>query len=641
MREAESRTHVVGTAGHVDHGKSTLVHALTGIHPDRLREEVERQMTIDLGFAWLTLPQGEAVGIVDVPGHRDFIENMLAGVGGMDAVLLVIAADEGVMPQTREHAAILRLLGVERGIIVLTKSDLADDPDWLRMVEADARALLAGTPLADSEAMAVSARTGQGVPELIQALASLLQDLPPRADRGRPRLPIDRVFSMPGFGTVLTGTLLDGCLELGHEVELSPSGLRGRIRGLQTHKRKIELAMPGSRVAVNVSGVGVEGVERGEVLGKPGMHPATRLMDVRIDCLEDASGPITHNQELKLFTGTAQRVARIRILDGDRIRPGESGWAQLVLRHAVAAAAGDRLVVRRPSPGETLGGGIVIEPAPARLHRRREAQVLATLERLAQGDPRDRLAEAAASEGPATLAQLAAVAKMDDGSAASMLADLIAAGRVRRVGAGALAADGLHIESEAWGRLTDRARQVLEEYHRSFPLRAGVPREELKSRLRLEGRVYLACLHSWGVEGKVREVAGGVALEGFRPAPSGPQQAAIERMMGRVAAAEFSPPSVKDLTDALGEELYAYLVASGTLVVVSPEVAFGAEAYGKLVRGIRELLAREGQATVARIRDEFDTSRKYILALLEHLDSKGITVRDGDVRRLGPRAGEG
>ena len=641
MAGAESRTHVVGTAGHVDHGKSTLVHALTGIHPDRLREEVERQMTIDLGFAWLTLPEGESVGFVDVPGHRDFIENMLAGVSGMDAVLLVIAADEGVMPQTREHAAILRLLGVERGIIVLTKADLADDPDWLHMVEADARALLTGTPLADSEVMAVSARTGQGVPELVQALASLLHGLPPRADHGRPRLPIDRVFSMPGFGTVLTGTLLDGRLELGQDVELSPSGLRGRIRGLQTHKRKIEIAMPGSRVAVNISGVGVEAVERGEVLGQPGMHPATRLMDVRIDCLADASGPITHNQELKLFTGTAQRVARIRVLDSDRIRPGESGWAQLVLRQAVVASAGDRLVVRRPSPGETLGGGLVIEPAPARLHKRREAQVLATLQRLAQGDPRDRLVELAASEGPATLAQLAAVAKLDEGSAAALAADLIASGRVRRIGAGAPSAEGLLIENQAWGRLTERARRVLEEYHRSFPLRAGMPREELKSRLHLEGKVYLACLHAWCVEGKLQEVAGCVAVARFRPAPAGSQQAAMERMMGQVKAAEFAPPSVKDMTDALGDELYAYLVASGELVVVSPEVAFGAEAYGKLVRGTSELLAREGQATVARIRDEFDTSRKYILALLEHLDAKGITVRDGDVRRLGPRASQG
>jgi len=638
---AEDRTHVVGTAGHVDHGKSTLVHALTGIHPDRLREEVERQMTIDLGFAWLTLPEGEAIGIVDVPGHRDFIENMLAGVGGMDAVLLVIAADEGVMPQTREHAAILRLLGVERGIIVLTKVDLVDDPEWLRMVEADARALLAGTPLAESQVLAVSARTGLGLPELVRALATLLQGLPQRADRRRPRLPIDRVFSMPGFGTVMTGTLLDGCLELGQDIELSPSGLRGRIRGLQTHKRRIERAVPGSRVAVNISGVGVEGVERGEVLGLPGMHPATRLMDVRVDCLADASGPITHNQELKLFTGTAQRAARIRILDGDRIRPGESGWAQLVLRHAVAASAGDRLVVRRPSPGETLGGGIVVEPAPARLHRRREARILATLERLAQGDPRDRLVEVAAREGPASLAHLAALAKLDEGSAAAWAADLIAAGRLRRIGAGAPPAEGLLIESEAWDRLTERARRVLEAYHLSFPLRAGMPREELKSRLHLEGRAYPACLQAWGVEGKVREVAGSVALDGFHPAPSEPQQAAIEALMGRVRAAEFSPPSVKDLTDALGEELYAYLVASGALVVVSPEVAFGAEAYGKLVRGVRELLGREGKATVARIRDEFDTSRKYILALLEHLDARGITVRDGDVRRLGPRGGEG
>jgi selenocysteine-specific elongation factor len=364
-------------------------------------------------------------------------------------------------------------------------------------------------------------------------------------------------------------------------------------------------------------------------------------MDVRIDCLEDASGPISHNQELKLFTGTAQRVARIRILDGDRIRPGESGWAQLVLRRAVAAAAGDRLVVRRPSPGETLGGGIVIEPAPARLHRRREAQVLATLKRLAHGDPRDRLAEAAASEGPATLAQLAAVAKLDQGTAAGMVEDLIAAGRVRRIGAGTSPAEALLIESKAWARLTERAQRVLEKFRRAYPLRPGVPREELKSRLGLESKVYLACLHTWGVEGLVQETSGCVAQRGFRPTPSESQQAAIERLMGQVAAAEFSPPSVKDMTDALGEELYAYLVASAALVAVSPEVAFGAEAYGKLVRGVRELLAREGQATVARIRDEFDTSRRYILALLEHLDARGITVRDGDVRRLGPRAGEG
>jgi selenocysteine-specific elongation factor len=639
--ETEGRTHVVGTAGHVDHGKSTLVHALTGIHPDRLREEVEREMTIDLGFAWLTLPQGEAVGIVDVPGHRDFIENMLAGVGGMDAVMLVVAADEGVMPQTREHAAILRLLGIERGILVLSKADLADDPEWLRLVESEARALLAGTPLAESRVVPVSARTGQGVPELVQALASLLRDLPHRADRGRPRLPIDRVFTMPGFGTVVTGTLLDGRLELGQEVELSPSGMRGRVRGLQTHKRKIELALPGSRVAVNLSGVGAESVARGEVLTLPGAYPATRLIDVRVDCLADASAPITHNQELKLFIGTAQRVARIRLLGGERLRPGESGWAQLVLRRAVTALAGDRLVVRRPSPGETLGGGVVVETAPARLHRRQDAHILATLERLAQGDPRERLVERAAAEGPATAQQLAAAANLDTDSAAAMLEDLIGGGRMRRLGAAAPAAERLLVESNSWKQLTDRARSVVQEYHRAFPLRPGVPREELKSRLGLQGRAFLACLHTWCAEGLMRESSGCVALLDYRPAPSASQQAAIDRVMAQVVAAGSSPPTVKELTDALGAEVYAYLVTSGALVSVSPEVAFGAAAYRTLVSGVRQLLAREGQATVARLRDEFGTSRKYVLALLEHLDAKGITVRDGDFRRLGPGAGVG
>jgi selenocysteine-specific elongation factor len=443
---------------------------------------------------------------------------------------------------------------------------------------------------------------------------------------------------MQGFGTVLTGTLLDGRLELGQEVELSPSGLRGRVRGLQTHKHKLELALPGSRVAVNLSGVGVEAVERGDVLTLPSAFHPTRLIDVRVDCLADASGPITHNQELKLFIGTAQRVARIRLLDGERIRPGESGWAQLVLRRPVAASSGDRLVVRRPSPGETLGGGIVVEPAPARLHRRREAQVLATLRRLAQGDPRERLIELTASEGPVAPAQLAAAAQLDPESAAAMTQELIDGGRVRPIGPAGSSSEAFLIECEAWSRLASRARGVLEDYHRGYPLRPGVPREELKSRMRLEAKVFLACLHTWCAEGLMREALGCVALAGFRPEPSTSQQAAIDRVMGQVAAAGFSPPSVKELTDALGSEVYAFLVASGALVSVSPEVAFGAEAYGTLVRGVCGLLAREGQATVARIRDEFGSSRKYILALLEHLDARGMTVRDGDIRRPGPRA---
>ncbi|MEI7848269.1 MAG: selenocysteine-specific translation elongation factor, partial [Chloroflexota bacterium] len=267
---------VIGTAGHVDHGKSTLIAALTGTHPDRLKEEQEREMTIELGFGWLLLPDGEEVGIVDVPGHRDFIANMLAGVGGIDAALLVIAADEGVMPQTSEHLAILDLLQIQRGLVVITKIDMVDDADWLDLVENDIHTALAGTVLENAPMLRVSARKGLGLEELKRALAVLLQDLPPRMDLGRPRLPIDRVFSMPGFGTVVTGTLSDGHLGLADEVEILPSGKKGRIRGLQSHKKKEENATPGSRTAVNISGLAVDEIGRGEVLVTPGHYQVTR-----------------------------------------------------------------------------------------------------------------------------------------------------------------------------------------------------------------------------------------------------------------------------------------------------------------------------------------------------------------------------
>jgi selenocysteine-specific elongation factor len=305
---------VLGTAGHVDHGKSTLVEALTGTHPDRLKEEREREMTIDLGFAWFQLPNGEEVGIVDVPGHRDFIENMLAGVGGIDAALFVVAADEGVMPQTREHLAILDLLHIDGGVVALTKIDLVDDPDWLELVEEDVRRVLAGTVLETARLVRVSARTGEGIPELVTALEETLSGRLARPDLGRPRLPVDRVFTIAGFGTVVTGTLSDGRLRIGDEVEVLPSKIRGRVRGLQTHKRKEEAAVPGSRTAVNISGVTLDQIKRGEVVAHPGDYHPTRRLDVRLRLLPDASSPVRHNTEVKLYLGAAEVVARLRLL---------------------------------------------------------------------------------------------------------------------------------------------------------------------------------------------------------------------------------------------------------------------------------------------------------------------------------------
>ena len=296
---------VIGTAGHVDHGKSTLVKRLTGINPDRLAEEKARQMTIDLGFAWLTLPDGEEVGIVDVPGHRDFIENMLAGVGGIDAVMLVIAADEGVMPQTREHLAILNLLGIAHGLIVLNKVDLVSDDEWLDLVEQDIMEVTQGTTLDGAQVIRVSAHTGEGISELLDTLSNLLSNIPTRPDYGQPRLSIDRVFTISGFGTVVTGTLLGGSLHVGDEIVIEPAGLRGRIRGLQSHKQSVEAVHPGSRTAVNISGIEKRAVSRGDMLTLPNQIRPTVLADVRFHHLDDTGRPLKHNVEVKIFSGAA------------------------------------------------------------------------------------------------------------------------------------------------------------------------------------------------------------------------------------------------------------------------------------------------------------------------------------------------
>ncbi len=340
---------VIGTAGHVDHGKSTLVEALTGIHPDRLKEERQREMTIDLGFAWMTLPSedadpGEEVGIVDVPGHRDFIENMLAGIGGIDAALFVIAADEGVMPQTREHLAILDLLQIPSGVVALTKIDMVYDKDlggedWLELVESDIRGVLQNTVLENAAIVRTSGKTGTGISQLKIALWECLSDLPPKPDLNRPRLPVDRVFSMAGFGTVVTGTLSDGQLKSGDEVEIQPGGIKSRIRGLQTHKQQEATAVPGGRTAVNISGVSVDQIQRGDVLSHPGTYLPSRRLDLQIRLLPDASASIKHDTEVKFFTGASEVIARVRLLGIEEITPGNEGWVQVELRKPVVAGA--------------------------------------------------------------------------------------------------------------------------------------------------------------------------------------------------------------------------------------------------------------------------------------------------------------
>jgi selenocysteine-specific elongation factor len=627
---------VIGTAGHVDHGKSTLVRALTGIDPDRLREEKEREMTIDLGFAWLTLPNGEPVGIVDVPGHKDFIENMLAGVGGIDAALFVVASDEGVMPQTREHLAILDLLEVRNGVVALTKLDLAEDEEWLELVSAEVAETLEGTCLEGAPIVPVSARTQTGLDQLLGALEGILAASQPRRDRGRPRLPVDRVFTISGFGTVITGTLVDGALSVGQEIEIQPQGLKARIRGLQTHKQKIKRAVPGSRVAVNLSGVRKEDLQRGDVLTTPGWLRGTVLVDVQLDYLDDNPHPLRHNQQVKFFSGAAEVLAHARLLGTKTLLPGQSGWAQLRLSHPLALVKGDRFILRLPSPSLTIGGGTVVDAYPGRRHRRFRPQVIQRLETLAQGTPAEIALQALERGGPLTGRELAQTSGLGE-EAEEALAELVAMEQAIILGDEKLRAGGrtqLFLSRSGWSALTEHIERELRTYHETYPLRLGMPQEMLRSRLKLQPRLFSAVMSQAMAEEQVSDEGALVRLPHHAVRFSPTQQKRVDELLGRFRAKPYAPPSLKESQAAVGEELLATLLAQRRLVQVSADVLFLAHTYDDMVERIRAHIQNQGSITVADTRDLFKTSRKYALGLLEHLDTEGVTRRVGDVRTL-------
>jgi len=629
--------HVIGTAGHVDHGKSTLIAALTGVHPDRLREEREREMTIDLGFGWLPLPNGETVGIIDVPGHRDFIENMLAGVGGIDAALFVVAADEGVMPQTREHLAILDILQIQRGLIVLTKVDLVPDDDWLDLVEADVRDALAGTVLQDSAVVRVSARTGAGLETLTKELAALLEETPTKPDLGRPRLPVDRVFTMSGFGTIVTGTLVDGSLKAGDELEILPSGYRGRVRGLQTHRQKETTAAPGSRTAVNVSGLDVSQINRGDVLTLPGQYHASQRLDISFRMLKELTSPLKHSSEVKVFIGTSEVLGRVRVLGADQLNPGEEGYLQIELRDPVVAVRGDRYILRRPSPGETLGGGVVLDPDPKGRHKRRDPAMLERLKALTEGTPAEVLLQAALTLGIAPLRDMLRRARLDDQQTKAALDEVIPAGQLLLLENGP--SDGLAAHAAVWNREMSRMQQEVANFHAGNPLRAGMPREMLKNRLKFTPRIFQLLISELVKTGKLAETGLTLKLTDFEIKFSPAQQAKADALLRQFAAAPYATPSVKDSAALVGEELLAGLIERGDLIAVSPDVLFRRQDYQQMREAVLQTLQQEGSLTAAQFRDQFNTSRKYALAFLEHLDALGVTVRDGDVRKLGSKAG--
>ncbi len=609
----------------MDHGKSALVEALTGIDPDRLREEKERGLTIDLGFAWLTLPNGDEVSIVDVPGHERFIKNMLAGVGGIDLALLVIAADEGVMPQTREHLAIIDLLGIQHGVVAVTKADLVE-PDFAELVAADAEETLRGTTLESAPLLLCSAVTRQGLDDLVAALQSELAKTPAKRDIGRPRLPIDRAFTIVGFGTVVTGTLLDGSLQEGQEVEVLPPGLRSRIRGLQAHLQKVEKAPPGRRTAVNLTGLSVEELERGMVVTAPGWLRPTTALDVRLRAVRYLRRPLRHSTTVTFHTGSAEVEGRLLLLDREELPPGESAWAQLRLARPVAAVKGDGFVIR--DPNDTLGGGRIVDTQPRR-HRRFHSQTIDRLEAMDRGSPQEAVVIAVAAAEPMTLRELHRSLDLAADEVRTAVEGAAAAGDLVALDGAPLTEGTLLFSAQGFAALSERMKAALADYHRQFPLRRGMPREELRNRLRQDSRAFDQAAALWSHRGAIREAAGTASLPEHEPRPEPDQEKRAQELLAALRDRPFSPPTLGGEDDLL-----AYLEDRGDVVRVDEGIVFAAESYHEMVERVVAHLKERETVTLAQVRDILGTSRRYAQALLEHMDQQRITRRVGDERVL-------
>jgi selenocysteine-specific elongation factor len=622
---------VIGTAGHVDHGKSTLVKALTGTDPDRLKEEKIRQMTIDLGFAFFNSPEGEPIGIIDVPGHRDFIENMLAGVGGIDAVLFVIAADEGVMPQSREHMAILDLMGVKRGIVVLTKADLITDPDWFDLIENELMVLFRGTVLENAKIMRVSSVTGAGISELKKEINVMLATVPQHQDLGLPRLPVDRVFSIQGFGTVVTGTLTGGCFKTGDQIEILVSKKKGRIRGLQSHNQQETIAFPGSRTAVNISGIEVGEVARGDVVSLQGVFQPTLRIDAKVLLLPDSPTKLSHNDYVKFFTSASVRIARVRVLGKDAILPGDSGWVQIEFDQAVIAEKNDKFILRRISPADTIGGGFVINSTPGLRYKRNDPIVLERFEARESTALTDDITNLIVDSG---FIDKQRIVNSFKGSEKQIEQELDVLLNKKQIISLEGKHEGYYSTKAHLEGLLHKIFLVLTETHNRFPLRPGLTCEEIENRLKLDHQICLDCLKYWVAEGLIEKWNKYYFQPDFKITYSPQQTRKLEAWDEVMQKDRFSPPDLTVIKSQLGADLYQSLVDQGKLIPINPEIAYREQEYLSMMDFAISECQVNKLLTISYFRDHFSTTRKYSLAFLEHLDWKGITIREGEGRRL-------
>ncbi|MEE9556974.1 MAG: selenocysteine-specific translation elongation factor [Candidatus Adiutricales bacterium] len=629
---------ILGTAGHIDHGKTSLIRALTGIDTDRLKEEKARGITIELGFAHLTLPSGELMGIVDVPGHEKFVRHMVAGATGIDMVALVIAADEGVMPQTREHMDICQLLGVRSGLIVLTKVDLAG-AEWLELVEEDVREFVKGTFLEGAPLVHFSALNLKGTEEVLAAISDVASSLAERQSGGLFRMPLDRVFTMRGFGTVVTGTPISGTLTLGDTVQIFPGSLTAKIRGLEVHNERVTQISAGLRSAINLQGVSKEDVKRGQVLSLEKSLLPSRSMDVWLQYLSNNEKPLKNRSRIRFHVGTAEILGRALLLDSETLAPGRSGLAQIQLEEETAALSGDRFVLRSYSPVRTIAGGEILHPRPTR-HKRFQESVIADLNILHEGDPIKKLNVLIASAGRkgTSIGELAALIDLPAKKLKNTLNTILSNKE-------ALIYDkvnGRILNSEVIRDLNGRVLKILVEYHETYPLRPGLNKEELKTRIPpLADNKLLAFILENLTETKAVGVEQDlIHLSGHRPSLAKEHEEIESRLLHTYKQAGLTPPYFKDVSAGLTgnvnqqREVLELMLNKNILVRVKDDLYFHHQALEGVKKQILDHFHETKELTTPRFKEMTGLTRKYLIPLLEYFDTQGLTMRLGDIRVL-------
>jgi len=629
---------ILGTAGHIDHGKTTLIKAITGIDTDRLKEEKLRGITIELGFAFLDLPSGQHLGIVDVPGHEKFVKNMVAGVTGIDIVTMVIAADEGVMPQTREHMEICTLLGVKHGFVVLTKVDLVDE-EWLELVMDDIRGFTRGTFLEDRPIIPVSSTTGQGMPEFIKALDEASTEISPRSSAGLFRLPVDRVFTMKGFGTVITGTLISGRVRVGDTIMVYPLNITSKVRGIQVHNQSENIAEAGMRTAINFQGLEKTAVSRGDVLAIPGDLKPSYMIDVSIHFLHSNKKPIKNRTRVRFHSGTSEVLGKLILLDSEELLPGAKTEAQLRLDSPVAIVKDDRFVIRSYSPIRTIAGGRVLNPIP-RKHKRFRPEVIEGLKGLADSTPEEIIdyhVKAPLYQG-VSYSDLKVMTNMPDKPLDQILQNLLSkktvvlADREKRI----------YVHQSSFDKLKQEAFRHLDSYHKTNPLKAGMPKEELKSKYPplASTKIFNLTLSQMVKEKKIAVEENTVRLTSHTVSLAVDQSAVRNKILKAYQESELTPPYFKELNKTLGidparaKDVLMLLIDEGLIIKAKEDLYFHTGAVENLKKRLVDFLMTHGEITTPQFKDMTGASRKFVIPLIEYFDAKNVTLRVGDIRKL-------